>query len=371
MRLVRKRLGTLAASVLFAAGALMVSLAPGAASSGTTLTTTGGSAAVGSSFTTSASVSLAGGDELNAFEVTLTYVPGVAVPTGITLNGAWTIPLDAGTIGVGTVHVAASRLGFCSATCPLFTVSWSAVGAGSFQATPSSYVLSGRENGIGGNLSNTAPSAGVISVSGPATSTPVPPATNTPTSPATNTPTARATNTAAATSTSTTSPANTAIPTNTPRPTTAAPSATTTPPAPAATAIPASSPPAAEPTTAGAAPIVNDPPGGPGNPPAGNAGMGSPQPTAAAGQPPVQSTNPPSGSAAPPGAFIPLPPRTGTGPGNPTSFPWRPFGWGLMVVAAGLIAFDYSSRRKGRDGRFAQALDGYFDGLQSRGGSRE
>ena len=379
----RRRLRTFAAAILFALGGVMVSLAPGAASTGTDLSVGGGSSSAGGSFSTSTSVSLAAPDELNAFDVTLSYNSSVAVPTSVTLNGSWSIPLDPGTIGAGTIHVAASRLGFCTVSCPLFSVNWSAVGPGSFQSSPTSYVLSGRQSGVGGNLTSTSASAATITVNGPSNAT----ATNTaPASTATNTPIPpTATNTAIPTATNTTvQGASTPVtPTSTPiAGTTASPSTATPVPAPV---NPTAAPTAPVVISAPSSPSTGDPPpNGPvAVPPAGSESPPAPAPSSpnpraqAPFQPaPSNAANPvvnsaPGLSSGPSGHAIPLPPRAGTGPVIGNASPLKGFGFGLMALSALFVLLEYARGRQSASPRtFSVALDEYLDAEQSRARER-
>lgn len=360
MMVKRRTARTIAASTLFVVGALIASLAPGAASTGTQLTAGGGSGVEsGSSFVTTVSVTLAAQDELNAFDVTLTHDPSVAVPTSIALNPAWIIPLDDGTITPGTIHVAASRLGFCTGTCPLFTITWNPVAAGSFTQGPSAYVLSGRENGAGGNLNGTSAGSGSISVTG--SSQP----TNTPT----NTPVTAPTNTTQPTNTPVTPATNTPVPTSTPISTPTqpeTPAGTTSPTTPASTVPPSTPEPgAAAPiviTTPTAQPADPEPDAVSSTPPPSQPSQPA-VPTASAPRP-VTTTNSGSGVAA--GTVVPLPPQTGSGTNQPVAFPWRPLGWAMMAIATGLGAAEFARGRKNRARNFSRHLDRYFDDLESR-----
>lgn len=357
----KRRLSTLTAAVMFALGALLVSLAPGEASSGTSLSTGSGGASVGTPFNTAASVSLTGADELNAFDVTLSYNASIAVPTSVALNSAWTIALDTGTIGPGTIHVAASRLGFCTGTCPLFTVSWNAVGGGSFQVSADSYVLAGRQSGGLGNLTQTSLASGTITVTGgqpTPTNTPVPP-----------TPT----NTSVPPTSTSVPPTSTAVPTNTPAAPTASATSTVTaaPTQPASTPTPAA--PAAEPTNTPitAAPtvpaVVTSPTPLASAPTASvpaNPGPTSPVILAPSGDAPAAPAQGDQGSSGPqPGQIIPLPPRAGDSPAASDSSPLKALGILLMAGSGLVLVTGLAGGRRPR--AVGPAVDRYLDGVES------
>jgi hypothetical protein len=366
----RTGLTWVAALVMFTIGALLVSLAPGAASAGTTLSVTGGTANVGGTMSSAASVSVAAPDELNAFDVTISYNASVVVPTSVTLNSAWTIPLDAGTIGPGTIHVAASRLGFCTGTCPLFTVNWNAVGSGSVPLSPSNYVLSGRQSGVAGNITQTSVSAGTLTVNGQqtATNTPVTPATNTPVTPGTNTPVAPATSTPvtpAATSTPVTPATGTAV-----APVTSTAATTNTPVTAVSTAAPSSTAvaaplvqtPAPEPTDTGAAPPPAEP-----TPAAPSSGGPTDPPDTPAPASPAPVVNAPAlpRANAPAGAAVPLPPRTGSSAvQGATGSPWLPLGWILMALSGVLVVGEYIRSARDRHSAFSLTVSGYLDEVE-------
>ena len=384
-RYLSPRFALVAAAVMFAAGAILVSLAPGAASTGTQLSPGSGSSSPGGSFSTSASVSLAAADELNGFDITVSYNAAVAVPVSVTLNGSWTIPLDPGTVGPSTVHVAASRLGtFCTGTCPLFTINWSAAGAGNFALSPTSYTLVGRQGGAAGNLSQVAVVAGTISVAGAvptASNTSVPP-TNTPT----NTPVQPS-----VTSTPTRTPVpptDTSTPTKTPDPTTGA-----TPVPSAAAVTPTAVPPTASqnasastPTTAPSTPI---PPASerdgspPQSPDAGSTvpaviatTAASPEvigeaPSAPAPAAPVTVVVPgPATATGPAGQFGPLPPRTGDGTRGATNSGVQQAGIALMVGSGLLFAAGVAASRAQASARWRRVVGRYLEQSERDGRRR-
>lgn len=396
---IARRLGMLAAIAMFAVGALMVSLAPSDASAGTQLSLSAASAQSGQSFSTSASVSLASADELNGFDVTISFNPGVAHPTNVILNGAWTIPLDAGTIGSNSVHVAASRLGSCTGTCPLFSLTWSATGAGDAQVQSTSLVLVGKQSGVAGNLGQVSTAFGAVTISGPATNTSVPPTAtntrvpNTPTPvPATSTPVpptatpVPATNTTVAatpTSATPTAAANTATPTNTAAASAGnsapTPTPTFTPTVPAATAVPT----VAAPTVAASIDTAANTPSGGSNPDASAPGLATPTEVPAAN--PAGATGPAATTVSGPSTSgvanspsptrtVPLPPNTGMGweEGSDGSLPIRTFGFVLMGIALLLLTVEFVRGRQQLRSvtGFSEAVEGFFEDQERRGSSR-
>ena len=362
----------MAGVVVFAAGALLVSLASGAALSWTTLATGSGAAAVGDTFTTTATVSLAAADELNGFDVTLTYNAAVAVPTGITLNGAWNIPLDAATIGSGTIHVAASRLGFCSGTCPLFTVAWSDAAGGAFSLSSGTPTLTGRQSGVPGNLGQVATTAGSITITGgqqpTATNTPVTP-TNSPVPPTntrsapTSPPLPSATSTQVSEPPGPTTPTVTATAMTTPIP----PAPANTPASPPATASPGEGGPD-DPGANGAGPapvVLRSPtvqlPALPAVEPGATApSINNPVPTAQVSYAP----QPAPAAPRPINQVIPLPPRAGDTGGIATPSPLKQLGLILMLGSGFVLAFGLFKRNP-NPSQFSSQVNSYLDDVES------
>lgn len=394
---IARRFGTLAAIAIFGVGALMVSLAPSDASAGTQLSLSGASAQSGQSFSTTASVTLAAADELNGFDLTISFNPAVAVPTSVQLNAAWNIPLDAGTIGSNSVHVAASRIGTCTGSCPLFSLNWNAVGAGNGQVQSTSLVLVGKQSSVAGNLSQVSTSFGTVSVSGPATNTAVPPTSTSTRVPATSTSIA-ATNTSVP-------PTSTSVPaTSTPIPPTAtsAPATATSVAATPTNTVAASSggnatTPTAQPTSPSptAVPTLGSSVDGVANnsqPTAAPAGPSAPQPAVPTSVPaqnpgsPVSPvvlpttavSSPAGGTAALPATTrtVPLPPNTGMGWAQDeggADFPLRTSGYTLMGIAALLLFVQFVNSRQSRTRRekqFSEAVDSFFAEQEEKGSSR-
>ena len=238
------------------AGTLLVSLTPGGASPGTQLQMGNASAQVGQQFQVSVAASVASVDTVNAFDVTLNFDPSVVHVSGVTMASGWTELARTWNNQAGSLRVAAFQLSTSCGpgTCPLFSVTWTAVGAGTAQLSVTSVApLAGTNDGAAGAISAVVTTGGTITVSGgtsgstatstsvPPTSTPVPP-TNTPVPP-TNTPVP---------------PTNTPVlPTNTPVPPTNTPQATSTSAAPTSTPVTATNTPA--PATSTPAPPTNTP----------------------------------------------------------------------------------------------------------------
>ena len=346
--LTRRKFTRFASAGIFAAGALLVSLAQGDASAGTNLSTGTGSGSTGATFTTTTSVSLAGTDELNGFDVTLVYDPAVAVPTAVTIADVWTFPL-ASDFGGTTIHVAGSRLGFCTGNCPLFTVTWSSTAPGSFALAPSAYTLAGREAGVAGDLTQATFTSGPVTVTG--SQQPAATATNT-TAAATNTPVPpTATSTAVAASTSTPAVPATATPTAAP----SSASATNTPVA-AASPIPAV---IATPSPAGGV-GSNSLPGTVSTPSAAAPSLPTAQATVVAG---VRTGTGSTAGGPPAGQVIPLPPRTGESQGGVDNPALRGLGILLMVTSGTVFLAGFAGTRL-RFRRFTRAVDTYLDDVE-------
>ena len=365
---------------IFVLGALLYSIAPSGASAGTTVTVGSGSAAPGATISVPVAVTLASGDTLNGFDVTVAFSPSVVTATGAPLGAGW---VQGGNVTTtinnvsGSVRVQGFQLGSgcTSGSCPLFTLNFTAGPSGSTQATVSAQQLSGSNGGSLGQLTAVGSSSGTLSVNGgaPATNSPVSTATNTPVPP-TNTPVP---------------PTATSVPptaTSVPATTTTAPAATAT--TPAATNTPVSNPtqPAATPSapqpqpTTGAVVVV--PPSNPGSSgpdnPAPNPSV--PQapggPTGSPVQPPSQAAPAPNNSGSSPapstggnvdGRFIPLPPRTGNTRATDSSLPTREMGILLMTVSVALGGWMLANRRKPQPADYSRTIDRYLAGEEERG----
>jgi len=345
----------------FALGALMYAVAPTQASPGTSVTVAGGSANPGGSMGTAVAATLAAGDTLNGFDITLGFSPSVATVSSVTLAGNWaqlggittTINNASGTVRVQGIQFNA---GCTTSSCPLFTVNWVAVAPGSTQVAVAAQTLSGTNGGSPGQITSVSTAPGTLSVNGaaptatrtsaPATATSVPP-TNTSVSapstavPATNTPTAP---------TAVPSQASTQVP-NTRTP---VPQAPTSGPAPVEpTATPTTAAPTSAPTTPGPSPAAEAPV--------------ELEPTVGAVIVTVPTqTLPPRTS--------PLPPNTGDGLDQASSQSLaRVGGLSLMAIAAMLAALSLIERVARR--RPADPMSGlrrdvarYLDDASRRGG---
>ncbi len=385
----RGRFWTLAAASLFAAGALLVSLAPGSASAGTQLVVTGGSASPGGTVTSQVSASLVVADSLNGFDVTITYNPAVVSPASITLAGGWTqLAGQPGT--TGSLNVAAFRLDFCTSSCPLFTITWNAAAPGAGQVQVSAFTLAGDTGTVSGALTGVTTSVAAVTVNGvqptasntavQPTNTPVPP-TNTPVQP-TNTPLPPTSTSVAPTNTpipptntpvppATTAPTNTPAPQPTATPSNSASSPTATPAVPAAnTTGPSSGAPAPTVEPQPAAPITNAPAPAPGNPiPSDRQPVpvvpGAPVPIA---QPSVA----PRASGLLPDGSPPKPPATGMGfrPGSGPGGDLQAFGYVLIALSAAILGVQALGKARpvvaGLDARARSTIERYLEDLEDR-----
>ncbi|MEO8541431.1 MAG: hypothetical protein ABI577_16935, partial [bacterium] len=104
--------------------------APGAPAS---LLAGSGGAASGSTFTTTTAASLGVSTaKPGSFAITLTFDPGIATVEKVTAADGWSFaPQPSFDNVAGTVHVSGLRFSDCSSYCPLFTIEWKAVAAGS------------------------------------------------------------------------------------------------------------------------------------------------------------------------------------------------------------------------------------------------
>jgi hypothetical protein len=331
----------------------MVSLAPGAASAGTQVVSPSANPQVGQSFSTTVSVNLTGVDELNGFDVRISYNSAVVNATSVSLAPFWNLPLDAGSISGGSVHAAASRLGaqppaYCTGSCALFTVNWTAVGAGSAQLQASPVILAGRQDGAPGSLTQISVALGSVVVPGPASAT----ATNTSVPP---------TNTAVPSSPSPVPATNTSAPaTNTP----AAPTNTPVPPLATQTAVAVAPTAQATPTIVVSAPVQPTVPGPPAPQPALPT-TAAPAPSTSGGEVETPTRAP---AFLPNGQLIPLPPRTGDGESLASS-PWSPVrvgGLALMGIAGLIGALEVLQLRARRRG-IGEAIDQFFREEETRG----
>lgn len=315
------RLLLIAIAVCLALGVAFLKVSPGGASNGTILNVQGGQLGSGQSAAAAVSVSLVAADTMNAFDVTLTFNPDVVHVASTSLASGWSpLPTEAPDNVAGTLTVAGLQLGegcLGGTNCPLFTITWQAVGSGAAQVGVDSFVLAGSNDGTLGTLTGVSASVGALSVTGavetPATQAPAtqPPATQPPATqpPATQAP---ATQPPAATA-----PAGNTQP--------AAPSSVASPAAPAAAVTPPTSLPG-QPNITG--PIL-PPSSSAGQPPAPAVIAPTQQPGGAAPLP--SSGNPsspsvfesPAASGQPAAAptVVPLPPVAGNGFANAVGAP--------------------------------------------------
>ena len=235
-------------ALLFGIGCVLIAVAPTSASSGTVLHVGTGTLQVGQTASTNVTVSLAGSDSVNAYDLTLSYAAATATATGITVPPGWTTLTSTIDNTVGSLHVAAFQLGAgCGGgtSCTLFSVSWSGASAGTSTLHITAQQLAGSNGGTAGTIASVAAVDGSVMVtSGVASASAIP--TNTATPTATASPTATATSTATPTvAAATTVSGATSSPTATATPTVA-----TNPSATPATATPAGpTPPNAAATT--------------------------------------------------------------------------------------------------------------------------
>jgi hypothetical protein len=189
-------------------GAWLTGAASGQASAGTSLTVQSRTIAVNQTTTTLVRLNtLAAGDSVNSYDITLTFNPAVLSATGVTTVAAqWSALAPTPVIdnAAGTVRLAALRQPVgtsCTAACDLFTVDWLAkpLGGASPVSVSAASQLAGQDAAGGAVLVTFASTAGTISVTGGATPTnTVRASTATPTrtatsAPATATPTRTAT----------------------------------------------------------------------------------------------------------------------------------------------------------------------------------
>jgi hypothetical protein len=319
----RRGAGFAAAALALVTGLWLVTFASGAASNGTQVSVA--SAAVSVNQTTTSVVrlsALAAGDSVNAYDITLTFGPGVTATNAAPASGWNTLVNTTGT----SVHVAASQIGTgCTAACNLFTVTWQAGASNAAVNVAVSGTLGGSNAATGGGVNVTFVGiGGTITVTGGAANTP----TNT--SVPGNTPT---NTTVPPTATSTTAGVPTATRTTAPTQASGSPTATTTTASggtPSATNTPVPSGTASAGATATAtrtaAPAVTATTGAivisPG--PGGNSGGGT--------------TNPP-GQAQPTTSVVrattPTPPSAGTGQ---APLPFNTIGYGVIALALAMTA---------------------------------
>ncbi len=372
--------GTIAAIAMFGVGALMVSLAPGDASSGTQLVHSGATVQSGQSFSTSASVSLAAADTLNGFDVTVSFDPAVVKPTGVSIDGVWNIPLDSGTIGANTVHVAASRIGSCTGSCPLFSLNWKAQGSGDAKVKAASFVLVGKQSDVAGNLAQVTPAFAAVIVSGPAnstataTNTPIPPTATKTALPVTHTPRPATSTPVGANTTQASSPTpTTTIPATISAATSSTPTSTVTLATPStiptvAASVDGSNTPTNSSSSGSAAPPPSTPA------PSSPADSDNSSPAVALATSAPNAAPAVNSDKASPTRTSPLPPNAGMSwsTGGRGGLPLRPSGFVLMGMAALLMAVQVvKSRQVARDSnRFATAVEGFFAEQERRGQSR-
>ena len=185
-------------ALLFGIGCVLIAVAPTSASSGTVLHVGTATLQVGQTATTNVTVSLAGSDSVNAYDLTLSYASDRATATGITVPPGWTTLTSTIDNAVGSLHVAAFQLGAgCGGgtSCALFSVSWSGAAAGTSTLHITAQQLAGSNGGTAGTIASVAAVDGSVIVTGSAASASAIP-TNTATPTATASPTATATNTA-------------------------------------------------------------------------------------------------------------------------------------------------------------------------------
>lgn len=315
------RLLLIAMAVCLALGIALLKVSPGGASNGTTLNVQGGQIPSGQSASAAVSVSLVAADTMNAFDVTLAFNPDVVNVSSVTLASGWSaLPTEAPDNVAGTVTVAGLQLGegcLGGTNCPLFSITWQAVGSGAAQVAAQSFVLAGSNNGTLGTLTGVSANVGALSVAGSAET----PATQAPSTqaPATQAP-------------ETQSPATQAPATQAPAATTtqSPPSApaTSSPAAPAAPIAPVSSPtslagqpnitgPILPPSSAAAqptAPVVVVPPQQP--------DVSIPVPSSGGAPSPVDFESPASaGQPESVPTVVPLPPQAGNGFANAVAAP--------------------------------------------------
>lgn len=197
-------------------GCVMLVVAPGSATAGTVIHVSSATAQVNQTSSSNVTVSLAAADSMNGFDITVSFSPGVATVSGISLSPGWTqLTSTFDNVG-GSIHVAGFQLGTgCGAgsSCNLFAINWLALTAGDSVAHVTLQQLAGMNSGSPGTLVNVAATDGGISVSAGSTvttSTAVAP-TSTPTgSPQATTTTPPTANTTTPTVLSTTTAAPTA-----------------------------------------------------------------------------------------------------------------------------------------------------------------
>ncbi len=183
-------LATLLATLAGVSLILMTLVLGAGASTGTTISSTSTSTTVGGSSTTTITANLSGADAgtLFGFDITLHFNPAIAtaVVTNPTDYGSgWSQQLVPGTgvdNGTGVIHLVAARFTGCGASCPLFTIHWTGVAAGSFNITlteAQNFPSLGDQNGVA--ITWDTFNQGTVTVNGP-TNTPVTPS-NTPVTP--------------------------------------------------------------------------------------------------------------------------------------------------------------------------------------------
>lgn len=186
-----------------AIAALFVSILGTSASAGTTIAAGSASLVAGSQGTSSVVVTRAAGDSaFNAFDITLQFNPAVVTVASVAPAGGWSLmPAPRINNAAGTVQVIAVRFDVCATSCPLFSVTWNGVAAGTSPLTlvgSADQSLAGAGEYIsagfsGGSLTVTAPATPSPTATTPPSTTPSPSATPSPTASPTATPTTPAT----------------------------------------------------------------------------------------------------------------------------------------------------------------------------------
>lgn len=213
----RRKRGLLSQLLLvqFAAvAALFAGVLGTSASAGTNIAAGSTTLQAGSQAATSAVVTRAAADSnFNAYDITLQFNPAVVSVASVQAASGWSLmPAPRINNAAGTVQVIAVRFDTCATSCPLFSVTWNGLAAGT---SPLTLGGSANESLAGAGAYITASFApGSVTVTAPATPS------STPTNPPSSTPSATASPSATAT------PSPTASPTATPSaPATPAPGA--------------------------------------------------------------------------------------------------------------------------------------------------
>jgi hypothetical protein len=185
----RRKRGLLSQLLLvqFAAvAALFAGVLGTSASAGTNIAAGSATLQAGSQASTSAVVTRAAVDSnFNAYDVTLQFNPAVVSVASVQAASGWSLmPAPRINNAAGTVQVIAVRFDACATSCPLFSVTWNGLAAGT---SPLTLGGSANESLAGAGAYITASFApGSVTVTAPATPSP------TPTNPPSSTPSATA-----------------------------------------------------------------------------------------------------------------------------------------------------------------------------------